>query len=69
MGNRAAGNIRKKLDWVFGNQQLIQNWPATTVMFINDMIVHIHQANRTMGTPPRFKFINAWDRKSETSWL
>ncbi|KAJ6423791.1 hypothetical protein OIU84_024714 [Salix udensis] len=71
-GQSGSSNIQKKLDWVFGNQQLIQNWPATTVMFQprhisdhSDMIVHIHQANRTMGTPPRFKFINAWTERAD----
>ncbi|KAJ6674648.1 hypothetical protein OIU85_010882 [Salix viminalis] len=29
-GQSGSSNIQKKLDWVFGNQQLIQNWPATT---------------------------------------
>ncbi|KAJ6670225.1 hypothetical protein OIU85_027103 [Salix viminalis] len=71
-GQSGSSNIQKKLDWVFGNQQLIQNWPATTVMFQprhisdhSDMIVHIHQANRTKGTPPRFKFINAWTERAD----
>ncbi|KAJ6728894.1 hypothetical protein OIU74_006890, partial [Salix koriyanagi] len=64
-GQSGDGIIMRKLDWIFGNQSLLVQWPAVRAVFLprqasdhSAMVLHLDHNNTRVQAP--FKFLNQW---------
>ncbi|KAJ6672986.1 hypothetical protein OIU85_014238 [Salix viminalis] len=64
-GQSGDGIIMRKLDWIFGNQSLLVQWPAARAVFLprqvsdhSAMVLHLDHNNTRVQAP--FKFLNQW---------
>ncbi|KAF9688550.1 hypothetical protein SADUNF_Sadunf01G0000100 [Salix dunnii] len=64
-GQSGEGTIMRKLDWIFGNQSLLVQWPAVRAVFLprqfsdhSAMVLHLDHNLPRVQAP--FKFLNQW---------
>ncbi|KAJ6419612.1 hypothetical protein OIU84_029680 [Salix udensis] len=67
-GQHGENTILKKLDWVWGNHQLLTAWPTSKAQFQARLASDHSTIVLTLAPPPlrqkaRFKFLNLWTQQ------
>ncbi|KAJ6405030.1 hypothetical protein OIU84_013079 [Salix udensis] len=71
-GRRDGQAIQRKLDWVLGNQALLDQWPNAHATFLpriesdhSPMVLRFMDCHQSSRPPKAFRFLNLWTERDD----